>query len=157
RREFLRLAAGSALAVTATGIAGCGGGNGGGGGNNNGGGGGGGGGTVDLAASSRAITDFVNTVQNQPRAARMQQIADYLKTRKELSASGVNESGVWGVYSDGVPLMILDNRDPDELPPNLRSTPVLPIRRGAEAPTPLRARLINAMGSVFVNEVPIVS
>ncbi len=145
RREFLRLAAGGVLTVTAAGLAGCGGGN------------GGGGGSTDLAGSVRSINDFVNSVQTQPRDTRIQRIAAYLKTRNELASSGVNDAGIWAVYPDGVPLMILDNRQPDQLPPGVKSVGNPRVSRGAELPTPLRARLINAMGSAFVNEVPIVS
>ena len=81
------------------------------------------------------------------RADRLSQddqekIAAFLKSRPEIAAMGTNDSGAWAIYPDGVPLMVLDNRELEALPASLRAAPA--VRRGVEVPKPMRARLWEA-------------
>jgi hypothetical protein len=172
RRHFLRLVSGATVGATVAGsslLSGCGsgkgtiansGGNNGGsnnsgsGGNNNGGGNVGGVVPPDTrAAALQTIRDFQRSVAGQARDVQRTRLADFLRTRSEFIGSGVNEDGVWAVFSDGVPYMFLDNRRPD---PAARSVPAPPssVSRGTDLPGSRTARLINTMGSAYENEVP---
>lgn len=100
-----------------------------------------------------ALTTYANTLLDQTREQRRASLLAFLAGRAEVLASGVNDDGVWGFVDSGVPLMILDNREPDAPDPGL--APIL-MAQVSDVPKGTRARLVNTMGNAFVNEVPIV-
>ena len=157
RREFLRMAAGGALA--ASGVLGCGAGgstgndDGDDGNDGNNGGNTGGLTPAQRSTSIQAVLDKVNGAANQPRDTRLALLLDYLESRPEIIGSGRNEDGVWAIYQDGFPLMILDNRKPEDVPPD-EVPPFSPALAGTNVPTSTRARFIRTRGSACINEIP---
>jgi hypothetical protein len=139
-------------------LAGCGGGSKSGNGSNGGGNGGGQSVSPDTrAASVDAAVAFVNGVATESRDTRLSRTLDFLRSRPEFRVAGINEDGVWAVYTDGVPFMVLDNRDPDAenrsvTLPDLSALPT----RATHLPGARQARLVNAMGNAYQNEVPII-
>jgi len=151
RRDFLYLAASSALA--ASGMLGCGASSSTGNddGNNNGNNNGNTGGftPAQRSASIQAVLDKVNAIASQPRETRKATMLAYLRSQPGIIGSGMNTDGVWGIYRDGVPLMILDNREGEDEPPD--DAPLPELTAGPEVPTSISARFINTMGPAFPN------
>lgn len=152
RRHFLRLVTGATLGATVAGsslLAGCGGG-----GTQEGGGDDGGQAVVPpdtRTASLQAVQDFVNSVAGESRDTRLARIAEFLKGRTEFEQSGTDEDGVWAIYPDGVPLMILDNRQPD---PSVRSIAPPTVTRRTDVPKSRQARLLFTLPAGFSSELP---
>lgn len=166
RRRFLRLVTGAALGAAAGSplLTGCGGGGSGssapggnGGGNNNGNNSNNGGQPVPSEtrmASLEAVQSFVNGVAGESRESRLTRIAGFLQGRPEFAQSGLDEDGVWAIYPDGVPLMILDNRAPDPVARSLALPPTL--TRRTNVPGSRKARLLFTLPAGFNSELPIV-
>jgi len=106
---------------------------------------------AELASSVNAITNFANTLLSETRDMRRAALVTFLEGRKEILAAGTNDDGIWAIYTSGVPLMILDNREPDAPAP---SAAPLVSQRVSDVPKGTRARLINTMGTAFVDETP---
>ncbi len=150
RRQFLRIVTGASIGVTVAGsplLAGCG-------------GGGKQGGSEQVivppdnrTASLQAVKDFVNSVATESRDTRIARIAEFLKGRTEFEQSGIDEDGVWAIYPDGVPLMILDNRQPD---PSVRSVAPPIVTRRTDVPKSRKARLLFTLPAGFISELPMI-
>jgi len=106
---------------------------------------------AELASSVKAITNFANTLLSETREKRRAALLTFLEERDEILAAGTNDDGIWAIYKSGVPLMILDNREPDAPAP---SAAPLVSQRVSDVPKGTRARLINTMGTAFVDETP---
>ena len=154
RRGFVRLVVAAGSAVATGGLVGC---------------GGGGGGGVDEGVGVDEIP--IGTIPEDDRAALLDAIGAFLsnnagltldeqaaaalafvRARPEFIDSDIDEDGVWAIFVDAVPLMLLFNRDPDPVPLNR----LLPReqRASTEVPDSTSARLINTLGPVFADLTP---
>jgi hypothetical protein len=147
RREFLRLAATGAIAVT--GMIGCGSGGGGT-------AGGPGGGTALSFAQRQAVFNAIDSkiasLAGTDPNAREQELITYLRTRPEFEEVGQGRDGsIWGRFTDDRLYIIVANQGKD------RSRDLLPRTTSraapAELPVPARARVFNALDSGFLSYV----
>jgi hypothetical protein len=154
RREFLRASAGGAL--LAAGVIGC--------------GGGGDAGGSDDGDGDGLDEIQIGTIQEDARAVALDAIEAFLsnnagltldeqaaaalgfvRARPEFIDSDINEDGVWAVFVDAVPLMLLFNRDPDLEPVALNWLPPREQSASKEVPDSPTARLINTLGPFFAD------
>lgn len=106
--------------------------------------------SFDLDAATAALNDYLNTLLATPAAERRPLILAYLAARPEVLASGTNDDGVWALYETGIPVMILDNREPD--PDVTIEKPMPDGLLRSDVPKGTRARLVNTMGTAYVDE-----
>ncbi len=149
RREFLRAAAGGALA--ASGLYGCGGG----GGN----GGGGGGGNVLPWAMRQATFDAVDqkiaNLTGADDTSRRQELLAFLQSRPEFEAAGEEtDATIWARFTDGRLYLLIANRD-FPMEGEVRAAQH-PIRRSppAELPERIKFRLLAGLEPQIPTAVP---
>lgn len=144
-------------------LSGCGGG---GGGTASGGGGGGGGGSLTEAVRIAAIKKVETQIetletQNLTPAQENTQIAAYMATLPEFSASGVSDDlSAWGRFKDGRFLIVSNNRDPEWQQPVPASVPSSSRQtRGASdvVSTTKQARLFHSFGTGFSQQQNIIA
>ncbi len=153
RRGFLRLVVAGGSAVATGGLIGCGGS----------GGGGGSFGTIprgtlsetDRHACLDAIQAFLDTNAGLSLDEQAAAALAFVRTRPEFVDSDLDEDGVWAFFVDAVPLFLLFNREPDPAPPDLR-WPLSLGRAPTEVPDNSTAMLINTLGPVFADVIPVV-
>ena len=151
RRRFLGLVAGGVSAIVTGGLPGCGGG---------GGGGGGGFGEIPIGTISEddrhalldALQDFLSNNGNLPLDEQAAAALAYVRARPEFVDSDINEDGVWAIFVDAVPLMLLFNREPDPEPLSILRPPT--GRAPTEVPDSSTAALINTLGPAFADLTP---
>jgi hypothetical protein len=112
----------------------------------------------------KAAIDYVTGVDStldwsNPMLAK-QQLLQQLQNRSEFEASGANDdASVWARFTDGRLLIISNNRPANDTAagpnsPGFWSNAPAGIP-GGELPTGRKARLLNAMGTVFTNPLPV--
>ena len=149
RRGFLRLVVAGSSAVATGGLLGCGGG-----------GGGGGFGEIPIGTISEddrhdlldALQAFLDTNASLPLDQQATAALAFVRERPEFVDSDINEDGVWAIFADAVPLMLLFNREDDPAPLNMRLVP--PGRAPTDVPDSSTARLINTLGPYFADLTP---
>lgn len=104
----------------------------------------------DFGASLSAIVDYANSIRDLTVEDRRAAILAFVRARPEFIVSGSNDDGVWALFSNGYPMMFLENREPDGDPNAEVEKPTTEAVR-TEVPTGPRARLINAVGTAYVN------
>jgi len=62
-----------------------------------------------------AITDFVNRLPAADMATNGQAVADFLRTRSEVTSSGVADGGAWAVFKNGLAHVVVLNRGQSDL------------------------------------------
>ena len=113
---------------------------------------------IDIGPAISAILEFVNAHGTSTQATRRTEWLAFVQSRAEVLLSGINDDGVWAIFRNGAPLMILDNRDLDP-PSSLVSTEVasLAVATVTEVPKGTSARIINTLGAGFIDETPPIS
>ncbi len=137
RREFLGAATATTLAVT---LGGC---------------GGGGSDPVGITPlPDGVVSGVVNEVLallNNPAttpATRRDKVLALLKSKAAVQQAGLSEVGVWAVFQDATPYVLIDNRIPEAVPPVDFHLPKAPT----DLPSDKRARLMRSFGPAFADE-----
>ena len=100
-----------------------------------------------LMATLVAVESFVNGVPKEDRPSWRTEVLNFLNGRADINSAGETPDGVWAITTDGVPLALWNNRQPDPFDPEDLIEEAAVLR--TQTPGNTTARFATTVGAGF--------